>query len=397
MRIYLDNAATTCIEPVVARVMLPFLEGNYGNPSSVHSFGRESRAVIEKARKQISGLIGAQPSEIYFTSGGTEADNMAITGTVRACGIRTVISSPLEHHAVLHTLENLEKTGEIELRLLECDQEGKLNFDQLRQWLDENPHSLVSLMEANNEIGNLYPVEELAAEVKDRGGFFHSDTVQTIGKMHHNFSSGNIDFLIASGHKFHGPKGVGFIAISSRLKIPPFIFGGSQERNMRGGTENLMGIAGMAEALDISLKGLQETQVHMLKLKEILISRLKNDIPDVRFNGLSGDTEKSVNNILSVSLPPSDHSEMLLANLDIRGIAASGGSACTSGSETGSHVLRAMCADMSRPAVRFSFSKFNTPQEIHRVADELCSLYPVKAILHNSSAEENSRQNGILL
>lgn len=374
LHIYLDNAATTRTDPRVANAMLPFLDAAYGNPSSVHAFGRESRSAIEKARKKIAALLNAQPSEVYFTSGGTEADNLAIYSSIRSQGIRQVISSPLEHHAVLHPLQELDKMGSIELRLLETDAKGNLNFDQLRFWMEKQPFSLVSLMQANNEIGNLNPVGELASEVKERGGFFHSDTVQTMGKLPLDFRQLKADFLVASAHKFHGPKGVGFAVISSDLKIPPLISGGSQERNMRGGTENLMGIVGMAEALEFAVSEMKETENHVSFLKNLFKSIIETEIEGVQFNGLSGE-KGSLFSILNVSLPPSSHGEMLLANLDIRGVAVSGGSACSSGSDIGSHVLRALNADPARPAVRFSFGKFNTEEEVRKAAAILCSLY----------------------
>lgn len=372
--IYLDNAATTRIDPRVAKVMLPYLDGAYGNPSSVHAFGRESRSAIEKARKKIADLLNAHPSEVFFTSGGTEADNLAIYSCIRSKGIQQAISSPLEHHAVLHPLQDLEKKGEVELFLLETDQKGNLNFDQLRFLLNKNPHSFVSLMQANNEIGNLIPVEQLAAEVKDRGGIFHSDTVQTMGKIRHDFKKMNADFLVASAHKFYGPKGIGFAVMAADLKIPPYILGGSQERNMRGGTENLMGIVGMAEALELAISEMEETEKHISGLKELFLSLIRHEIKGIQFNGLSGESG-SIYSVLNVSLPPSPGGEMLLANLDIRGVAVSGGSACSSGSDSGSHVLRALNADPARPSVRFSFGKFNTEEEVRNAAGILCSLY----------------------
>ena len=374
MKVYLDNAATTRLDPRVAEAMMPFLSEQFGNPSSVHAYGREAKSVIEKARKKIASLIGTQPAQVFFTSGGTEADNMAIFSSIRFRKIRRAISSPLEHHAVLHALEALASAGEIELKLLETDRQGNLNFDQLRAWMDEVPDSFVSLMQANNEIGNIYPVEDIAAEVKERGGIFHSDTVQTAGKFRHNFDAWKADFMIASAHKFYGPKGVGFIAISPDCKIPSYIQGGSQERNMRGGTENIMGIAGMAEALEYSILELEKNHAHIHSLKKRMKDALLAGIPDVKFNGRSGE-EDSMYSILNVSLPPNEIGEMLLFNLDIHGIAASGGSACSSGSEIGSHVLRGIGADKERPAVRFSFGKFNTTEEIDYAAAVLCKLY----------------------
>ena len=374
MKIYLDNAATTCLDPRVAEAMMPFLKDQYGNPSSLHAFGRESKAVIEKSRRKIAALTGTQPASIFFTSGGTEADNFALVCTVRSKGIRTVISSPLEHHAVLHTLEQLQSAGEIELKLLETDRQGGLNWQQLWSWMEQDPHCLVSLMQANNELGNIYPVEEIAAEVKERGGFFHSDTVQTVGKMKHDFDQWASDFMIASGHKFYGPKGIGFIAIAPGMRIPPFIHGGSQERNMRGGTENLMGIAGMAEALEIAMAELEQNRQHISALKYRMKEMLLAGLPGVAFNGRSAE-EDSIYSVLNVSLPPSPINEMLLFNLDIHGIAASGGSACSSGANTGSHVLNAIGADPERAAVRFSFGKFNRMEEIEQAASILCGMY----------------------
>ena len=374
MKVYFDNAATTQLDPRVAEAMMPFLNGQFGNPSSVHAFGREAKSVLEKARKKIASLIGTQPAQVFFTSGGTEADNMAIYSSIRSRKIRRAISSPLEHHAVLHALESLASAGEIELKMLETDAQGNLNFDQLRTWMDEMPDSFVSLMQANNEIGNIYPVEELASEVKDRGGIFHSDTVQTVGKIQHNFEAWKADFMIASAHKFYGPKGIGFIAISPDCKIPSFIQGGSQERNMRGGTENIMGIAGMAEALELSILEMEQSRLHIHSLKKRMKDALVAGIPDVKFNGRSGE-EDSMYSILNVSLPPSELGEMLLFNLDIHGIAASGGSACSSGSEIGSHVLRSIGADKERPAVRLSFGKFNTIEEVDFASAILCKLY----------------------
>ena len=373
MNIYLDNAATTRIDPRVAEVMIPYLGEKFGNASSVHSFGRESRSAIEKARKKIADLINARPAEIVFTSGGTEADNMALISIIRSHKVRSVVTSKLEHHAVLHTLQMLEKSGEIELLLLDNDKSGNLDFNQLHLHLEKQPRSLVSLMQANNEIGNLYPVEEIAADVKERGGFFHSDTVQTAGKLHHDFSVWKSDFMIGSAHKFHGPKGVGFLAVSSDVQIPAYVTGGSQERNLRGGTENIMGIVGMAEALELSLSELDSSFKHITRLKELFKARIAADIPGAAFNGMSAE-DNSLYTILNVSLPPSPHGEMLLANLDIRGIAVSGGSACSSGSDIGSHVLLAIGADSFRPSVRFSFSKFNTEEEIQKAADELSLL-----------------------
>jgi len=374
MKIYLDNAATTKVDSRVAEAMMPYLSEHFGNPSSLHSFGRDSRSAIEKSRKKIASLLETQPANLFFTSGGTEADNQAIISTIVSHKIPRAISSPLEHHAVLHTLEQLHKNGQVELKLLEVDKQGNLNLDQLRNWIDEVPQSFVSLMQANNEIGNIYPVEEIAAEVKERGGFFHSDTVQTTGRLRHDLSQWKTDFMVGSAHKFHGPKGIGFLALRQDVKIPAYIYGGSQERNMRGGTENLMSIVGMAEAFEISITEMDTNRKHIEGLKNRMKELILAGIPGIDFNGRSAEPD-SMYTILNVCFPESENGEMLLFNLDIHGVAASGGSACSSGSEIGSHVLRAIGANPSRASVRFSFSKFNTMEEVEHVAALLCKLY----------------------
>ena len=370
----MDNAATTKVDSRVAEAMMPYLSEHFGNPSSLHSFGRDSRSAIEKSRKKIASLLETQPANLFFTSGGTEADNQAIISTIVSHKIPRAISSPLEHHAVLHTLEQLHKNGQVELKLLEVDKQGNLNLDQLRSWIDEVPQSFVSLMQANNEIGNIYPVEEIAAEVKERGGFFHSDTVQTTGRLRHDLSQWKTDFMVGSAHKFHGPKGIGFLALRQDVKIPAYIYGGSQERNMRGGTENLMSIVGMAEAFEISITEMDTNRKHIEGLKNRMKELILAGIPGIDFNGRSAESD-SMYTILNVCFPESENGEMLLFNLDIHGVAASGGSACSSGSEIGSHVLRAIGANPSRASVRFSFSKFNTMEEVEHVAALLCRLY----------------------
>jgi cysteine desulfurase len=378
MRTYLDNAATTPIDPLVVEAMLPYFKDHFGNPSSIHGFGRETRSGIEKSRKKIAELLGTSPAQIFFTSGGTEADNAALYGAVVQNGIKRVISSPLEHHAVSHTLENMAHRGMVELILLECDSKGNLNFDQLRQLVKDQPSCLVSLMEGNNEIGNLNPVGLLAEELTDMGAVFHSDTVQTVGHFHHDLSQWKTHFMVGSAHKFHGPKGIGFLYVAAGTKLPPFIQGGSQERNMRGGTENVYGIVGMAKALELAVEGMEEHRRHIEGLKSRMIEGLQANIPDVRFNGNAADMSSSLYTVLSVSLPASEMNEMLLFNLDIHQVAASGGSACTSGSEIGSHVLRAIGASPDRGAVRFSFSRFNTVEDIDKAVHVLKGMYTPK-------------------
>ncbi|HMR17825.1 MAG TPA: cysteine desulfurase family protein [Sphingobacterium sp.] len=370
MQIYFDNAATTPLDPEVIEVMVETMQHDFGNPSSIHTHGRQVKTIVEKARKTIAQLLQVSPSEIFFTSGGTEADNMAITRSVEDLGIRHVISSAIEHHAVLHTLEELEKKGKITLRLVRLDEKGTIDYDHLEELLTANPGALVSLMHANNEIGNLTDIAKVSELCQQYHAIFHSDTVQTMGHYPFNLSELKIDFVTGAGHKFHGPKGVGFIYINRKNKIKPFIYGGAQERNMRGGTENVYGIAGLAKAMEIAYRDMQKHHEYIQGLKSYMIERLQADISDVQFNG-NIDPDKSLYTVLSVSLPCVDMNDMLLFNLDIAGISASGGSACSSGSDIGSHVLRGIRADSERPSVRFSFSKNNTKAEIDIVVQKL--------------------------
>ncbi len=370
MHIYLDNAATTPLDPEVIEVMVQTMQNEYGNPSSIHSHGRQAKTIVEKARKTIAQLLNAAPAEIFFTSGGTEADNMAIVRSIEAFGITHAITSPIEHHAVLHTLEELAKTGKIHLDLLRVDDKGNIDLTHLEELLAHNPRTLVSLMHANNELGNLTDIQRVSEICQQYQAVFHSDTVQTMGHYPHNLSQMKIDFITGAGHKFHGPKGVGFLYINSNNKIKPLIFGGAQERNMRGGTENVYGIAGLAKALEIAYRDMEQHQSYIQGLKSYMIGELSKAIPAIQFNG-NIEPQQSLYTVLNVSLPCTNMSDMLLFNLDISGISASGGSACSSGSDIGSHVLRAIQADPDRPSVRFSFSKNNTKEEIDHVVAKL--------------------------
>lgn len=371
--IYLDNAATTQIDPEVVQAMLPYLNTHFGNPSSIHSFGRITRTAIEQARKQIASLIGASPSEIFFTSGGTEANNMAIVRSIRDLKIKHAISSPIEHHAVSHTLEALRDEGAISLSWVNLDKTGKVDLNHLELLLSQNPGSFVSLMHANNELGTMLPLHETTELVKKYQGIFHSDTVQTLGHFPINVQECQVDFLNCAAHKFHGPKGIGFIYIRSGTGIHPFIYGGAQERNMRGGTENLSGIVGLAKALEIATNEMDAHSMHIRGLKNYMAEKLQTEIPGVAFNGDISDN--SLYTVLNVSFPSSPVGEMLLFSLDIQGIAASGGSACSSGSDVGSHVLKAIGADSSRSHVRFSFSKFTTRHEVDRTIEVLKGIF----------------------
>ena len=378
MRVYLDNAATTAMDDRVIEAMLPFMRQHYGNPSSVHSHGREVRSAIEKARKKVAELLNASPAEIFFTSGGTEADNTALVCGIETHGIKHAITSPIEHHAVLHTLEDCAKKGKVKLSILDVNNKGEINLDQLRELLQANPNSMVSLMHANNEIGNINDLAAIGSLTKEYGAFFHSDTVQTMGHFVHDLKNLSVDAIVAGGHKFHGPKGSGFLYVRKDKKIHPFIHGGAQERNMRGGTENVIGIVGIAKALELAYEDMAGHRAHIEGLKKHFIELLQNNIPEVSFNGLSADFEKSLYTVLNVSLPPSEENRgMLLFNLDLHGISASGGSACSSGATVGSHVLRAINHNSERESVRFSFSRFTTKEEIGYTVEKLKELYGV--------------------
>ena len=372
---YFDNAATTPLDPEVLEAMLPFLSQHYGNPSSLHGPGRQVRAAIENARKTVAHLLNASPAEISFTSGGTEANNYAAFGSVRTLGLKHAITSRLEHHAVLHPLQVMAKSGEIELHYLKHDAQGKFDLGHLEELLAAQPRTFVSLMQANNEIGNLNDLGAIGEICARHDAVFHTDTVQTMGHYRHDVQQLKAHFLVGAAHKFHGPKGVGFLYTRSGVQVSPLIHGGSQERNVRSGTENVYGIVGLAKALEIAVRDVEAHRTHVQGLKDRFIARLKAEIQDVQFNGLSERANESLYTVLSVSLPPSAISEMLLFNLDISKIAASGGSACTSGAQTGSHVLEALGCDPGRATVRFSMSKMNTAAEVDYAVATLAKLY----------------------
>ena len=378
MQVYLDNAATTPLDKEVLDAMLPFMSEHFGNPSSIHSFGRKTRAAIEQARKSVAAYLQVSPSEIFFTSGGTEANNMAIRCGIHDLQIKHVISSPIEHHAVTHTLEALENRGLVNLSWVKISKNGHVDLDHLEQLLANNERSFISLMHANNEIGNLLNLRRVSELAHQYNAILHTDTVQTIGHYAFNLQQTKIHFLSCAAHKFHGPKGVGFLYINSDVKINPLIYGGAQERNMRGGTENLYGIVGLAKALEIAGKQLNAHAEQIVGIKQYMIEKLETVFSDIRFNGdAKGD---SLYTVLNVSFPPSEKAEMLLFNLDICGIAASGGSACSSGTEIGSHVLRGIEADPLRPSVRFSFSKYTTKEEIDYTIGQLARIFELDLV-----------------
>jgi cysteine desulfurase len=378
MRVYLDNAATTPMDPEVLKEMYKVMENHFGNPSSIHAHGREARSLLEKARRTIATLLHTSPAEIFFTSGGTEADNMAIRCGIMDYGLTHAITSRIEHHAVLHTLEAMEKSGLIKLSFVDVTPTGEVDYKHLEKLLQENERSLVSLMHGNNELSTLNNIELIGDLCEQYNAIFHSDTVQTAGHYPHDLSKLKVHFMVCSAHKLHGPKGVGFIYVSHKVKINPLLFGGAQERNMRGGTENIYGIAGLAKALEMAYTDMEAHKDHIQGLKTYMMESLKAQVPGIHFNGET-DPAKSLYTVLNVSFPEMEMSDMLLFNLDIAGISASGGSACSSGSNIGSHVLTAIGASPDRPAVRFSFSKNTTKEEIDYTVNKVREIYLVNA------------------
>ncbi len=372
-RIYFDNAATTCLDAEVLEAMMPYLTACYGNPSSIYSYGRESRLAIENARKTVAKILNAHPAEIFFTSGGTESSNTAINAAITDLGCKHIISSAIEHHATLHTVQYLQQTGQAKLSFVQLKADGHVDMEDLERLLTEsNEKCLVTLMHANNEIGNMLSLHEVGELCKRFNAIFHSDTVQTVGHFPFDLRNTPVHFITAASHKFHGPKGVGILYINENVKIHPYILGGSQERNMRAGTENLYGIVGFARAFQLATEHHEKDSQYILGLKTYMLEQLQQHIPGVSFNG--DPYGKSLYAVLSASFPKTEKSEMILFNLDINNICASGGSACTSGADAGSHVIRAINNNPNQVTVRFSFSKYNTKKEIDRVIEQLKTM-----------------------
>ncbi len=372
-RIYFDNAATTALDPVVLEAMMPFLSEKFGNPSSIYSYGRETKLAIETARKSVAKILGAHPAEVFFTSGGTESNNTAIQTSIRDLGCRHIITSSIEHHAVTHTVEHLDNLDLVKVSYVKLLRNGHVDMEHLEKLLSASKErTLVSLMHANNEIGNILDIHAVGNLCKKFNAIFHSDTVQTVGHFPFDLRNTPVHFITGAAHKFHGPKGVGLLYINENIRIKPFVFGGGQERNMRAGTENIYGIAGFAKALEIATAGYENDSVYIRDLKMYMHDELRKNIPGVGFNGdVQGN---SLYTVLSVSIPKTEKSEMLLFNLDINNICASGGSACASGAEEGSHVIRAVNFNPNQVTVRFSFSKHNTKEEIDIVIGKLREL-----------------------
>ena len=374
-RVFLDNAATTPMAPEIIDLISEMMKTHFANPSSIHSYGRESKIVVERARKTIASILNTSPGSIFFTSGGTEADNMAIKCAINDHKITHAITSKLSHHAVLYPLEDLEKEGTIKLSYVDIDENGVVDLNHLDELLQANPRTFVSIMHANNEIGTIQDINAIGDICKEHKAIFHSDTVQTMAHFPFNMQELNVDFMAASAHKFHGPKGVGFVYISEDIQIKPLLRGGGQERNMRAGTENIYGIAALAKAMEMAYENMEEETTYIKGLKKYMIEKLQSEIEDVQFYGKCTDLDDSLYTVLSCNFPERDDSEMLMFNLDILGVACSGGSACSSGSSKGSHVLSSIVPDSMRPGVRFSFSKYNTKEDIDFAIDKLKELF----------------------
>lgn len=371
-RIYFDNAATTPLDPEVLQTMLPYMQGQFGNPSSIYSYGRETRLAIENARKTTAKILGCKPGEIFFTSGGTESNNTAIAAAIRDLKCTHIITSPVEHHAVLHTVEHYGKTGVVTTSFVALTEQGEVDYNDLELQLQHaDGKCLVTLMQANNEIGVMLDMKRVGGLCEKYGAVFHSDCVQTVGHYPINLSALHVHFISAAGHKFHGPKGTGILYVREGLSINPFIFGGGQERNLRAGTENVYGIVGFAKALEIATANHERDKEYIAGLKRYMKDELQKNIADVSFHCAHGETLYTV---LSACFPKTEKSEMLLLALDMNHICASGGSACSSGADQGSHVIRALNKDAAYVTVRFSFSKYNTRDEIDAVVKKLTDL-----------------------
>ena len=377
MNVYFDNAATTPMDKTVLEKMLPYLENGFGNPSSIHKKGREIKSVIEKCRSKIASLLSCEPGEIFFTSGGTEADNMFILNTAIEKKLDTIITSKLEHHAVLHCCEYLERSYKKNIKFVDSDDKGVIDLDHLESLMKSSPNSLVTIMHGNNEIGNLNDIKKISRICEQYETIFHSDTVQTVGHYNLNLNDLNIHGIVGSAHKFHGPKGVGFLYLNNKHKISPFIHGGAQERNMRGGTENVYGIVGLTEALELSIINMADHAKKVSNLKKYMIEKLTHAVDGIKFNGQSSDLNNSLYTVLNVSIPNMNDQQMFLFNLDINNIAASAGSACTSGSEVGSHVLAQIKKNKGHVSVRFSFSKMNSKEEVDYTVDKVCEILKI--------------------
>lgn len=374
MAVYLDNAATTPIAPEVIEAMIPVLRDGFGNPSSSHSFGRKSKALLEVSRRSIAKHMNCQPSEVIFTSGGTEADNMALNSCVNEMGVTHIITSCLEHHAIGHTADAIEKSGKARVSCVKVDSKGNVDLADLERLLQTKDKTLVSLMHANNEIGTLLPLKKVSEMCRKYNAYFHSDTVQTMGHYTFDLQDLDIDFITCAAHKFHGPKGIGFLYVNKTMKVGSMIHGGAQERGFRGGTENVYGIVGLAKAMDLAYEDVESHQKHVQELKSYMIDQFRSYFDDIQFHG-EIEPHNSLYTVLNVCFPRTEKAGMLLFTLDLKGVAVSGGSACSSGAAKGSHVLEGIGADMTRPNARFSFSRYTTREEIDFALEQVKSVF----------------------
>ena len=377
MQVYFDNASTTPLLPEVKEAMIKVIKEDYGNPSSIHLRGRRSRILVEDARKTIAQGLNASTGEIFFTSGATEANNTVLLGAINSLGVKRIITTAIEHHCILHTIDHINENDLAETVVLPVDKLGQVDLDNLRSVLSQSDSkTLVSMMHGNNEIGAIADIDKIAQLCKEANALFHTDTAQTIGKIPIDVSQTPITFLCGASHKFFGPKGTGFLYIQNDNQIQPLMFGGDQERGMRSGTENIYGIKGMAVAFGKAIEEMTDRKRQTLSVKNYFIERLSNELADIKFNS----TKEGLYHVLSVSFPATDRSDMLMMNLDIAGIAASSGSACSSGVENDSHVLKAIGHDPTRKTVRFSLSHFNTKDEVDYVIEQLKKITPVSSI-----------------
>ena len=375
-RVYLDNAATTPLRKEVSDVMMAVLTNSYGNPSSSHAFGRSAKAILESCRKQVASFFNISPAEIIFTSGGTEANNLILQSAVKNLGVRHLITSRVEHHAVLHTVEALAISEGIKVSYVDLIN-GAVNLEHLETLLQTQERTLVSLMHVNNETGTILNIDRVGAMCKEYGAWFHSDTVQSIGHFNLDLQKIPVDFITASAHKFHGPKGIGFVFVRKNSGMQPILFGGEQERGLRPGTEALHDIAGMTEALKLAIDAMNKEYEYIQGLKTYFVESLKRAIPEVVFNANSDTVGKTTATILNVRFPKlKSKGEMLQFQLDLKGIAVSRGSACQSGSAQVSHVLKEILAadELQQPSLRFSFSIFNTKDDVDYTIDVLKAL-----------------------
>jgi cysteine desulfurase len=378
--IYLDNAATTSLDPAVLQAMLPFMQGHFGNPSSTYSIGRETRLAIETARKNVSSILGVKPSTLFFTSGGTESNNTAISCAINKLGCTHIITSPIEHHSVLHTVEHYSKNVGVSMSFVKLDENAEVDYQDLEQQLahllESGKKCLVTLMHANNEIGSLLDLEKVGSLCKKYQALFHSDCVQTIGHYPINLIEAGVHFVSAAGHKFHGPKGTGLLYVSDQLKASPLIFGGGQERNVRAGTENVYGIVGFGKALELATSGFEQDSNYIAGLNQLMKDKLSEAIPSVSFNNPAN----SLYTVLSVCFPEHEMKDMLVMLFDMKGICVSGGSACSSGDDTGSHVMKAINRNRGCSTIRFSFSKHNTREEVEKAVEVAATIFADKKV-----------------